>query len=278
MTGTNCETRGVDTSLGAGRWSAQMPTIDHLSEDMLVKCLVDVAGIGLAACSVISKRWRQLVQAALEQKLAAIAPRPAQEDFNLLLQWMALEQIHEVIGPRPARSWRDEWTEVMVSSLREQCRFGRDYFDGETWDNEMEDHYREIHHPASLAERITEITDDQEVLGLRHGMPLDQTQLFAVLGTSCAEVLFAPRPALAASSYAYYEALSTMARLAKTSTIAPPAYSTLDGQYSVTELDDGWEALHSMSVGDSFVNRRYQTQWNHTADRIHKSCTICTIC
>ena len=238
--------------------STKMP-IDLLNDDELAKCFSDLPAMALVACSAVSTQWQQLVQLAVEKKLAELAPRPAQEDFNQFLQLVTLERLEDAIGSRPDHSWQDEWTEFMVMSMREQCRLGRDFFEGLEWNQELDAVYRLAFDRESLNEK-SEVESSQEIaLGVGSGMPFSQSQAFVLLGTNGEEVLFAPHLALAASSYAYYDALSTMARLAAAAAISPPVYCGLDGQYGLTEVDLSWDVLSKMQVGERFVTHRFQS-------------------
>ena len=233
--------------------------IELLNDDELAKCISDVPTVTLAACSAVSTHWRRLAQQAVENKLAVLAPRPAQENFNQLLQLISLERLQHAIGCRPAHCWHDEWTKFMVMAMHEQCRLGRDYFNGLEWDQQLEDDYREAFDRASLDEKIETESSQDIALGVGSGMPLAQAQAFILLGVNGSEVLFSPALAMAASSYAWYDAQSTMARLAATAAIAPPAYTGLGGQYGITEIDVSWAALLEMQVGDRFVSHRFHS-------------------
>ena len=226
--------------------------IEHLGDDLLVQCLGSLSAVSLAASDAVCSHWRPAVRQVLVQKLADCVQRPPQEDCNLLLQLMSLERLEETVGKRPQRSWRDEFTEVMVVSMREQHRFNRDYM-MEAWDANVEASYRAVFDLASLDRRIKTDHVEDIALAVRMGMPLALAQAFLVLGVNAHEALFSPRPHLAASSYVYYDALSTMARLKTATAIAPPVYTNLKGQYGLTELDDGWTTLRHMSVGERFV-------------------------
>ena len=74
-------------------------------------------------------------------------------------------------------------------------------------------------------------------------------------------MLFAPLASLAASSYAVYDALSTMARLDSTAKIAPLVYKSLKGEYGLTELDESWRVMlnDDCRVGCRFVTGRWQS-------------------
>jgi hypothetical protein len=233
-----------------------------LCDELIEACLTLVgSAVDLATAAAVCSRWRLLVLQVAQQLLEMRVLRkfPA-EDFNVLLQLASAERLEAALGVRPTqRRWQDEWTDLMVAEMREAHRLHR--FDTPAWDEAQDEPaYRSAFTPESLLKRLEEERDGI-ALAKRCKLPVGHAEAFLVLGHNCGEMLFAPVPDLAASSYAYYDALSAIARLGSASALAPPVYSNLYGQYGLEELDESWRNLFSgaLAVGRRFVTRRAHT-------------------
>lgn len=271
--------------------------VDHVHDDLLRICLTFHLDHGFdcnelrratwcgyqncAAAMTVSKRWRQLMRDVVEDKLRS---RGAFYAKNPLLRFVALERLEEQIGLRPTRSWKAEWAELMVATMCEQHRLGRnvleDYVLGIDFlhgDQALDDDFLDevldanglpllvgtasesiclqiFSSPACIGDLLEEEAHSVSMM-CAAGFPLGLAQAYAVLTTNAREVLF-ESSRFGASSYFVYDGLSNMARLQRSTPIAPNVYCHLDGAFGLLESGVEWAAIKTATVGQKWVTSR----------------------
>lgn len=98
------------------------PPLTDLPHDMLLSTLRTAAAVDLGRMARCSRLWRRLVDEVAEQTLRARRPHLYPLGSDACPCWLrslaAAMQVDAAVGPKPSRSWQDEYVSLMVAASR----------------------------------------------------------------------------------------------------------------------------------------------------------------
>lgn len=230
-------------------------------DDMLTAVLSMLPAAILRAAAPTCRRWREMVPVAAEGRVRHLhqGVYPAGHDTSpcWLRSLFTVELIEDAVGPRPPRSWQEEYVELHVQAEKKRWR---PELHG-PWHDAM-DMKREEYETGlfSLASMIREDGRGRDKRGRSAltdleaaGFSADEARLltFQIAGEEEGQVLndsyLHRRNDFAATTHA--QAIAYTRAAARMLRPAPQAYNTVR---SLTEFSSEWAALPRRQVGESF--------------------------
>ena len=98
--------------------TAQPGRLLNLTDDILVLVLRNLRATSLVACTRTCADLRRLSGAAAERRYRALRTIPAELSEHWMMALAAFDRIEDHVGPRPDRSWKDEWLAVMEEHMK----------------------------------------------------------------------------------------------------------------------------------------------------------------